>query len=414
MASQPIYTKTKPNVQTLSLYKYVSEIQIVSKVIFALSKWIAVTQEKQQQLKNCWSEMNNFKLAKLPPAVDLETKKILKKTISANRKLAELKGIINTLPNAAILINTLYIQEAKESSAIENIITTHDEIYKQTLFTDLIQNPAVKEVENYVHALQVGFELVQQYGILSLNIIRTIREKIVQNNAGFRKQLGTKLINDQTGKVIYTPPQDYETINELLKNLELYINAPDDDVDPLIRMAIIHYQFESIHPFYDGNGRTGRIINILYLIQNNLLDLPALYMSHYIIYNKADYYSLLQEVREKNNWEAWIYYMLDAVEQTAEQIIALIIEIKKILMDYKKRIRNILPKIYSQDLLNNLFKHPYTKIAFLEKDLGVSRKTATKYLDVLVEQGFLQKHKIGKSSFYINKPLLNLIVSSFN
>lgn len=189
--------------------------------------------------------------------------------------------------------------------------------------------------------------------------------------------------------------------------------ASYDDLDPLIRMAIIHYQFENIHPFYDGNGRTGRIINILYLIRNQLFDWPALYLSRYITHNKADYYRLLQEVRDKNNWEAWVCYMLDAVEQTSEQTIAFIIEIKTIMMDYKNRIRKALPKIYSQDLLHNLFKHPYTKIGFVEEDLNVSRKTATKYLDILVEQGFLQKEKIWKTSYYINQPLLNLIKSAF-
>ncbi|EDN69925.1 Fic protein family [Beggiatoa sp. PS] len=352
-------------------------------------------------------------LIPLPPVIDCETKQILKKTITANRKLAELKGIINTIPNAAILINTLYIQEAKDSSAIENIITTHDEIYKQNLFADLMKNPAVKEVENYVHALQTGFQLVKQQGFLSLNHICAIQQEIVQNKAGFRKQLGTQLKNEQTGEIIYTPPQNPQIMNQLLNNLEQYINAPNDDLDPLIRMAIIHYQFESIHPFYDGNGRTGRIINILYLILNQLLDLPALYLSRYITRNKADYYRLLQEVRDKNNWEAWICYMLDAVEQTSEQTIALIIEIKTIMMDYKNRLRTTLPKIYSQDLLNNLFKHPYTKIGFVEEDLNVSRKTATRYLDILVEQGFLQKEKIWKTSYYINQPLLNLIVSAF-
>jgi Fic family protein len=358
--------------------------------------------------------MKGIDLLFLPPKVDLETKSILKKSISANKKLAELKGIINTIPNAAILINTLYIQEAKDSSAIENIITTHDEIYKQNLFADLVKNPAVKEVENYTHALQTGFQLIKQRGILSLNHICTIQQEIVQNNAGFRKQLGTELRNEQTGEIIYTPPQNPQIISKLLNNIEYYINTPDDDLDPLIRMSIIHYQFESIHPFYDGNGRTGRIINILYLILNQLLDLPALYLSRYIIRHQADYYRLLQEVRTKNNWEAWVLYMLDAVEQTSEQTIVLIIQIKTLMMDYKRLIRKALPKIYSQDLLNNLFKHPYTKIAFLEQDLSVSRKTATKYLDSLVEHNFLQKEKLWKTSYYINKLLLDLIVSAFN
>jgi Fic family protein len=358
--------------------------------------------------------MKDIDLPILPPPIDLETKSILKKSISANKKLAELKGILNTIPNAAILINTLYIQEAKDSSAIENIITTYDEIYKQNLFADLVKNPAVKEVENYTRALQTGFQLIKQRGILSLNHICAIQQEIVQNNAGFRKQLGTALKNEQTGEIIYTPPQNPHKINTRLNNLEHYLNTPDDELDPLIRMAIIHYQFESIHPFYDGNGRTGRIINILYLILNQLLDLPALYLSRYIIRHKADYYRLLQEVRIQNNWEAWVLYMLDAVEQTSEQTIFLIIQIKTLMMDYKHQIRKALPKIYSQDLLNNLFKHPYTKIAFLEQDLSVSRKTATKYLDMLVEYRFLQKEKLWKTSYYINKPLLDLIVSAFH
>ncbi|MDM8565912.1 Fic/DOC family N-terminal domain-containing protein [Candidatus Halobeggiatoa sp. HSG11] len=352
-------------------------------------------------------------LTAIPPNCDLETKPILKKSISANKKLAELKGIIKTIPNEAILINTLYIQEAKDSSAIENIITTHDEIYKQTLFRDLIKNSATKEVENYGAALQIGFARVKEYNGLSLNHILEIQQIIEGNKAGFRKLPGTELKNELTGEIIYTPPQDANEIQFLLNNLETYINA-DADIDPLICMAVIHYQFESIHPFYDGNGRTGRVINILYLVLKQLLDLPALYLSRYIIQHKADYYRLLQEVRTKNNWEAWILYMLDAVETTAGQTTVFVEQITALMKEQKHKIRTDLPKIYSQDLLNNLFKHPYTKIGFLTDDLQVHRNTAAKYLDELAKIKILKKEKIGKSSFYINTSLLNLIFNAFH
>jgi Fic family protein len=323
---------------------------------------------------------------------------VLKKLARAHRSLAELKGILSSIPNQSILLETLTLREARESSAIENIISTFDEVYQSNLFRNLFASPAAKEVHLYAAALRKGFELVKQHQILTNNHILQIQEVVEQNKAGFRKLPGTKLMNDQTGEVVYTPPQDYETIVSLMNNLEVFIN--DDtvmDADPLVKMAIIHHQFESIHPFYDGNGRTGRIINILYLVQKELLHLPVLYLSHYIIQHKLDYYRLLQEVRDKENWEEWILFMLDGVDKTASASVTLIASIKELMGHYKQLIRTHYPKLYSQDLLNNLFKYPYTKIEFLQNDLQISRSTSIRYLEVLVKAGILTKHKVPSS-----------------
>ncbi len=352
--------------------------------------------------------MNMFLLNKLPPTVDLETTKVLRKCSQANRYLAELKGVSGTIPNQNILINTLSIQEAKDSSEVENIITTHDELFKEELFADYLSNSSAKEVRYYTLALKRGFELVSKNKLLTNNMIVEIQSELERNKTGFRKMPGTELKNDQTGKTIYVPPQNEEDIQCLMKNLERYINDDDlSNIDPLIKMAVIHYQFESIHPFYDGNGRTGRIINILYLVQKKLLDIPVLYLSRYIIERKSDYYRLLQGVRDHSNWEEWILYMLDGVEKTSIETITIIQEIRQLMMNYKHRIRENY-KFYSQDLLNNLFCHPYTKIEFIQRDLDVTRKTAAKYLDELVVGGFLQKEKIGVNHFFINKPLFDL------
>lgn len=344
----------------------------------------------------------------LPPEFDVETKAILKQLSQAYRYLAELKGIAKTIPNESILINTLPLLEAKDSSAIENIITTHDEIYKENLFESFISNPNAKEVHQYAKALQIGYNALKNKQLLTNRIILDIQGIIVSNKAGYRRLPGTELKNSKTGETVYKPPQDYDTIIRLMQNLEEYINNDDlHPVDPLIKMAIIHYQFESIHPFYDGNGRTGRILNILYLVLKGLLDLPILYLSSYIIKTKADYYRLLKEVRDKGNWENWILYLLKGVESTSKGTIYLINEISKLMMKYKHSIRNNY-KFYSQDLLNNLFKHPYTKIEYLQKDLNIHRQTAANYLDELVKGGFLKKEKIGRNNYYINEPLFLL------
>ncbi len=350
-------------------------------------------------------------LKKLPIEKDIETRKVLKKLVSSHKALAELKGTVVTIPNENILINTLGIQEAKDSSAVENIITTHDEIYKAELNLENFKSLSAKEVQNYISALKKGFALISKNKILTNRDIISIQSELEKNSAGFRKLPGTALKNATTGETVYTPPQEYSEIMDLMSNLEQFIN--DDtmsDFDPLVKMAIIHYQFESIHPFYDGNGRTGRIINVLYLVMKNLLNLPVLYLSRYIILNKGMYYKLLQEVRETGEWENWLLYMLDAVEQISKETIVLIEKIRNLIFEYKNILRDNY-KFYSQDLLNNLFKHPYTKIEFIEKDLGVSRITAAKYLNELAKDGLLEKQKLGTGNYYINKKLMDLLIS---
>ena len=347
-------------------------------------------------------------LSLLPPPFPLETVRVLKQAIASHRALAELKGVSKTIPKEIILINTLPLLEAKESSAIENIITTHDELYKESLFENILQNKGAKEVQNYSRALKIGFTGVKEKGLFLNSQILEIQEVIEKNSAGFRKLPGTDLRNSITGEIIYVPPQGASEIIHLMENLQKYIN--DDtfqNIDPLIKMAVIHFQFESIHPFYDGNGRTGRIINILYLVYKGLLDIPVLYLSRYIIQHKIEYYRLLQDVRVNAIWEEWILFMLKGVEETSIQTIHLINGIRELMQDYKTRIRGQY-KFYSQELLNNLFSHPYTKIEFIENDLKVHRQTASRYLEELVKGGFLEMEKIGKHHFFINRPLLNL------
>lgn len=352
-------------------------------------------------------------MIEIPPLTALRPERfdrpdILKQLNAASRKLAELKGVAASMPNQGILISTLGLQEAKDSSEIENIVTTHDELFREVAFPEAAGSAATKEVAHYRQALRIGFEAVRSSGLLTNNHILQIQAELERNRAGFRTLPGTALKGDG-GRTVYTPPQHPDAILALMADLERFIN--DDtlfDVDPLVKMALIHHQFESIHPFYDGNGRTGRIINVLYLVKQGLLDIPVLYLSRHIVRTKADYYRLLQEVRDRDAWEDWMLYMLTAIEQTAAQGIATIQAIKALLMDYKHRIRTA-HRFYSQDLINNLFSYPYTKIEFVEHDLKVSRLTATKYLDALVASGFLVKRKVGRSNYYINLPLYGIL-----
>lgn len=340
-----------------------------------------------------------------------ETRTVLKKAAEAHRYLAELKGVAATIPNEEILINTLTLQEARHSSEIENIITTQDDLYRAMVADEASVSPETKEVQNYATALRAGFRRVRQSQLIRLKDILLIQETLEKNRAGLRKLPGTALKNMATGEVVYEPPQSARDIEELMSNLVDYINDDDIcDADPLVKMAIVHHQFESIHPFYDGNGRTGRIINMLYLVAKNLLDLPVLYLSRYLIQTKADYYRELQAVRESGDWEPWLLYILEGVSQTAQQTIALIDQIRELMQRTKHRMRDECPKIYRQELLNNLFNHPYTKIEFVMEDLAVTRVTATKYLDELVNTGLLDKIKVGRSNFYINSPLMALFL----
>jgi Fic family protein len=348
-------------------------------------------------------------LKKLPPDADLETRPVLRKVASVHRHLAELKVVSTTIPDQPILINTLSLQEAKDSSAIENIITTHDDLFREEVFPEYALSASAKEVGQYVSALKVGFSLVQSTGTLTPNHIVELQAALVKHRSGFRTLPGTELKNEQSGETVYIPPQHPQEIVDLMPNLGQYINDPGpDEVDPLVRMAVIHYQFESIHPFYDGNGRTGRIINVLYLVLAGLLDIPVLYLSRHIVKHKSVYYELLQKVRAENAWEEWILFMLGAVEETSKQAILTIREIRQAIEDYSQQIR-ARHKFYSQDLINDLFSHPYTKIEFVMRDLKVSRHTAMKYLDALCADGLLTKRKIVRSNYYVNTALCGIL-----
>lgn len=348
-------------------------------------------------------------LSMLPIEFDFETKPVFRKLTSAHRALAELKGVVKSIPNERILITTLVLQEAQDSSAIENIITTYDDLLQGEISLASVENQAVKEVKAYESALRCGFELVRENGFLSNQHIQKIQECLENNRAGFRKVPGTVLKNQIDGSVVYTPPQSHGEILDLMGNLEKYINDSSfHQIDPLLKMAIIHYQFESIHPFYDGNGRTGRIINVLYLVLQGLLDWPVLYLSRYIVQNKAEYYSLLQKFRNGGYQEKWALFMLDAVEQTAKQTLDIVESIKKLMAEMKNNLRSSY-SFYSHDLLNNLFAHPYTKVEFLQTELVVSRATAQRYLESLTKDGVLEKRALSRTNYFVNTRLYSVL-----
>jgi len=349
------------------------------------------------------------RLTSLPARDRLETQAVLRRLVTAHRQLAELKGIAGTIPNPEILISTLSLQEARDSSGIENIFTTQDELQRADIFAEQVKDPAAKEVRRYASALRAGFEQVRGDGLITVNRIVQFHETLMNNDAGIRKLPGTVIRNHSTGETVFTPPQDPDEIRDLLTDLERFINDDEtSDLDPLSKLAIAHHQFESIHPFYDGNGRAGRILNSLYLVAKDLLEQPILYLSAYIIDTKPDYYRLLQSTRNNGDWEPWLVYMLEGVAVTSRQTIRLIEEIRRRMSDYETRIKSELPKIYSHELLVNLFRHPYTRIEAVQHDLGVSRLTASKYLAELTEKGFVEKRKFGKYNYYINSPLIEL------
>ena len=340
---------------------------------------------------------------------NFKTPRILEELSNASRYLAELKGFANSIPNQHILINAITINEAKDSSAIENIVTTHDSIYK-VLTESGFKESAAKEVVDYRSAIWRGYEIIKEKGFISTNILVELQSMIEPMNYGIRKTPGTNLVNSVTGEIIYTPPQIESEIRDLLKNLENYINNFEDETDPLIKMAMIHYQFESIHPFYDGNGRTGRILNVLYLVLSGLLDSPILYLSNYINKNKSDYYRLFNEFREKNNYEDWIIYILKGIQETSKNTIDLIKMIQEEMELYRNKFREELPKVYSDELLDALFFEVYTKINYIESKCGVTRQTAASYLNQLVDKGLLDYEKVGRESIYKNTRLISLLI----
>jgi len=348
-------------------------------------------------------------LPNLPPGVDLESKAVLKLAIAANKALAELKGAGELVPNQAVLIQSIGLQEAKFSSEIENIVTTNDELYRAFANKGEKANPHTKEVLSYNDALWHGFDAIKnQKRPLTTNLFEELFQQIKQCKAGVRKTPGTKL-STSAGKVIYTPPEGETLLRDKLANLEQFIYA-EDGIDPLVKLAVVHYQFEAIHPFTDGNGRTGRILNILLLIDQELLDIPVLYLSRYIIENKNAYYSGLRGITEKGDWESWILYMLKAVEQTARETREKILAIRDLMNADIEKVKAALPKIYSKDLLEQLYHQPYCKIRFLEEAGIAQRQTASVYLKELARIGVLEAFKFGREVYYINNNFLELLI----
>lgn len=354
-------------------------------------------------------EQNKYILGPLPPSTNkIESIQILKQLSRASRMLGELKGIVRTIPNQTMLINAIVLREAKDSSEVENIITTHDELYK-ALSVKTEPNPETKEVINYRKAIFKGFDLIQNQGFLRLNDIIELQRIIIENQGGIRRTPGTVLKNDKTGEVVYTPPQDIQEINALLSNFLEYYNLEKGYTEPLINLAILHYQFESIHPFYDGTGRTGRILNILYLILNDLIEIPILYLSSYISENKPEYYRLLNKVNKTDQWEEWILFMLKAVEETSNQTIGKITEIKESLEKTIALVSLNAPKIYKKELVELLYEQPYSKIEFVVEKLDVERKAASRYLSKLEEISILKSQKVGREKIYVNIDLMKIL-----
>lgn len=345
-------------------------------------------------------------LPPLPPLGNLETTAVLKKAIAANRRLAELKGLVNSIPNQAILVNGIILQEARLSSEIENIVTTNDELYKAAADEKLATNPHAKEVLLYRQALWHGFNSLKKKP-LSTNLFIEIAEIIKGQSIGIRRVPGTKIGNSK-GEIIYTPPEGESVIRDKLSNLEQFLHA-EDGIDPLIKLAVLHYQFEAIHPFVDGNGRTGRIINILFLVEKGLLDTPILFLSHYILRTKSSYYTGLRNITEQGSWVDWIMYMLEAIETTAVETQQRVHNILIAMEEAKKLIQNKAPKIYSKDLIDIIFQHPYCKIRFLETVGLAKRQTAAVYLQTLEELGLLKSIKIGIEKYYINNKLIKIL-----
>lgn len=344
----------------------------------------------------------------LPPKIELETKRTLKKAITANKALAELRTAGDLIPNQSILIRAIILQEAKMSSEIENIVTTNDELYRAFSEDAERADPATKEVLRYEQALWRGYNELQAGRPISIPLFIEIVSIIKQETLGVRDKPGTRVVNRRTGDPIYAPPEGEAVIREKLDDLIAYLYA-EDDVDPLIKMAIAHYQFEAIHPFPDGNGRTGRVLNILYLVNRALLGIPVLYLSRYIIQNKGVYYEGLRRVTEEGAWEDWVVYMLEGIEQTALATKNRIIEIRDAMLKATEYARQHMSRGYRKELIELIFQQPYTRISFVEKEGIAKRDAASNYLRELERIGMLTRVKHGREMLYINDVLLQLL-----
>ena len=356
--------------------------------------------------------MVNSKLAFLPPDLSkIETTQVLRQVARSSLAIAELKGVAETIPDQKMLVNAIILKEAKDSSEIENIITSTDELYVALNSKLSRVSSETKEVVSYRKSIMMGFRILSKQGFIRVNDIVEIQKDLIQNNAGLRTTSGTVLKNDRTGETVYTPPQSLDEINELLSNFIKYYNdlTLKNSVSPLIWLGILHYQFESIHPFYDGNGRTGRILNILYLIMNNLLEIPILYLSSYIIHHKNEYYRLLNQLNKGGSWEDWIMFMLKAVEETSKSTLGQIKKINNLLVETINDVKALAPKIYSKELVELLFEQPYSKVEYVIDRLGVERKAASRYLSKLESLGMLEKRRVGKENLFINKKLIEIL-----
>ncbi|MFA7438976.1 protein adenylyltransferase Fic [Castellaniella sp.] len=343
----------------------------------------------------------------LPPAQDIETKAVLKACIEARAALAELRVSGRIIPNQAVLINSIPLLEAQASSEIENIVTTTDRLFRFANDTGGQADPATKEALRYRTALNRGFGMLQQRPLstaIAVEVCRTIKGVELD----IRDTPGTALMNDATGTVIYTPPEGEDLLRTKLANWERYIHEAKN-TDPLIRLAVMHYQFEAIHPFVDGNGRTGRVLNLLYLVDKGLLDIPVLYLSRHIIQNKALYYRYLLEVTTQEAWEQWLLFMLEAVRATAQWTTMRIQAIRDLLEQTAARMRQNLPKIYSRELAELIFVNPYCRISDLVDSGVAKRQTAAVYLKTMVSEGLLEEVKVGRENLYINPDLLALL-----
>ncbi|MAY86315.1 MAG: addiction module protein [Pseudooceanicola sp.] len=347
---------------------------------------------------------NNLPL--LPPNVEVETKKILKQAITSNKILAELKGRADEIPNQSMLVNAITLQEAKDSSEIENIVTTQDTLYKAFSSNISTTDAQTKEVLRYRQALWEGYTDLGKRP-LSTNSFIQIVQTIKENDSSIRNAPGTKITSNNT--TIYTPPEGESVIRNLLKNLEDYIHA-EDDIDLLIKLAIMHYQFEAIHPFFDGNGRTGRVINMLFMVENGLLDTPILYLSKYIIENKNEYYTNLRGVTENSAWETWILFILKGIEETARYTLDKINSINSLMQETIVFAKEKLPaRVYSKELIELLFEQPYCKVKYLvDKDIA-KRQTAAEYLNELEAIGILKSQKVGVENLYLNVKLVEVL-----
>lgn len=353
-----------------------------------------------------------YQIPNLPPHFDSESKPILKALKEAHRWLALLDGKAEIMPNQGILIDTLALQEAAASSEIENIVTTQDELFQTNASKQIYPSAAAKEVALYSEALRRGFDDMNKRGnVLSTNCIVGMFQTLKRTTGDFRKTPGTVLKNDRTKEIVFVPPQSFIDIRNHMAELERFINEElPEDIDPLVAMAIIHHQFESIHPFPDGNGRIGRIINVLYLCKMGYLRIPILYISRYIVRNKTEYYRLLQAVRDDGLWEEWAVFIIRGVAETAKETADLVAKMKVLMDKFKQKLRDD-TKIYSHELVNNMFRHPYTRIEYVMEEVGVSRPTAGRYLEQVCETGLLTKISIKRNNYYVNTDLIELLVN---